>query len=82
MPDYAKRPDYINEETRLDFTYKNNLRFLRYYQVDAIKSIQTAVKNGKDRFQMATGTENYDLRGSYQTVFKDRECAQSAILGR
>lgn len=58
MPDYAKSPNYINEETRLDFTYKNNLRFLRYYQVDAIKSIQTAVKNGKDRFlfEMATGT--------------------------
>ena len=58
MPDYAKRPDYINEKTRLDFTYKNNLRFLRYYQSDAVKSIQTAVKNGKDRFlfEMATGT--------------------------
>jgi len=50
MPDYAKRPDYINEETRLDFTYKNNLRFLRYYQSDAIKSIQTAVKNGRQNF--------------------------------
>ena len=58
MPDYAKRPDYINEETRLDFTYKNNLRFLRYYQSNAVKSIQTAVKKGKDRFlfEMATGT--------------------------
>jgi len=58
MPDYAKRPDYINKETRLDFTYKNNLRFLRYYQSNAVKSIQTAVKKGKDRFlfEMATGT--------------------------
>ena len=58
MPDYAKRPDYINEETRLEFTYKNNLRFLRYYQADAVKSIQKAVNQGKDRFlfEMATGT--------------------------
>lgn len=58
MSDYAKRPDYINDETRLEFTYKNNLRFLRYYQANAIKSIQSAVKNGKDRFlfEMATGT--------------------------
>jgi type I restriction enzyme R subunit len=48
----------LTEETRLDFTYKNNLRFLRYYQSNAVKSIQTAVKKGKDRFlfEMATGT--------------------------
>ena len=48
----------LMKKLRLDFTYKNNLRFLRYYQSDAVKSIQTAVKNGKDRFlfEMATGT--------------------------
>jgi len=49
-----------------DHTYKNNpswkldgsLRFLRDYQLKAIKSIQESVKQGKDRFlfEMATGT--------------------------
>lgn len=49
-----------------DHNYKNNpswkldgsLRFLRDYQLKAIKSIQESVKQGKDRFlfEMATGT--------------------------
>ena len=58
MPDYDKKPDYINPQSRLEFSYKNNLRFLRYYQTNAIKSIQKAVKEGKNRFlfEMATGT--------------------------
>ena len=36
----------------------NNLRVLRYYQLNAIKAIQSAIKDGKTRFllEMATGT--------------------------
>ena len=35
-----------------------NLRFLRYYQLDALKAIQNGIKEGKERFllEMATGT--------------------------
>lgn len=59
MPNYMKEPDWIaGGEIREDFNKKNNLRFLRKYQIKAVKSIQGAVKDGKDRFlfEMATGT--------------------------
>lgn len=58
MPNYADFPEYQNEETRPDFIKNQKLRFLRYYQVDAIKSIQAKIKEGKKRFllEMATGT--------------------------
>ncbi len=57
-PDYYKDPSYINEQNRQNYIEQNKLRFLRRYQVQAIKSIQNAVKEGKDRFlfEMATGT--------------------------
>ena len=58
FPKYKDSPDYKNETKRKEFLKKNNLRFLRYYQVDAIKAIQSRIRNGGDRFllEMATGT--------------------------
>ena len=58
MPNYADFPEFQNEETRPDFVKNQKLRFLRYYQVDAIKSIQSKIKEGNKRFllEMATGT--------------------------
>ena len=58
MPDYDRRAAWINESERDDFIRENGLRFLREYQVNAIRSIQRAVKGGRDRFlfEMATGT--------------------------
>lgn len=40
------------------YCFDNNLRVLRYYQLNAIKSVQTAISDGKTRFllEMATGT--------------------------
>jgi len=57
-PDYKDDPSYKNEATRQEFIIKNKLRFLRKYQLLAVKSIQNAVGEGKDRFlfEMATGT--------------------------
>jgi len=57
-PDYKTDPSWISESTREQFIYNNGLRFLRDYQLKAIKSIQENVKKGKDRFlfEMATGT--------------------------
>ncbi len=43
-PDYQKDPSYINEQTRKDFIERNKLRFLRDYQVQAVKSIKQAAK--------------------------------------
>ena len=58
MPDYDRHAGWINESERSEFERQNKLRFLRRYQVNAVKSIQQAVKNGKTRFllEMATGT--------------------------
>ncbi|MHB8779294.1 MAG: DEAD/DEAH box helicase family protein [Anaerolineales bacterium] len=57
-PDYKNDPAWILETTRGQFVQNNGLRFLRDYQLNAIKSIQKSVKQGNDRFlfEMATGT--------------------------
>jgi type I restriction enzyme R subunit len=59
MPDYAQRPSWNGTvESSKDFIWRNKLRFLRKYQINAIKHLQRAVYEGKDRFlfEMATGT--------------------------
>ena len=59
MPDYAERIGWNGSvEKSTDFIWNNGLRFLRYYQLNAVKYLQEAVREGKDRFlfEMATGT--------------------------
>ena len=59
MPDYAQRLGWNGSvENSTDFIWNNGLRFLRYYQLNAVKHLQEAVRDGKDRFlfEMATGT--------------------------
>lgn len=59
MPDYAERPGWNGGvENSKEFIRRNELRFLRAYQLEAIKRLQQAVREGKDRFlfEMATGT--------------------------
>ncbi|MGB4311304.1 MAG: DEAD/DEAH box helicase family protein [Natronincolaceae bacterium] len=55
---YAEAPEYQNPETRDKFLYDSGLKFLRPYQINAVKALQKAVKNGSQRFlfEMATGT--------------------------
>lgn len=57
-PDYIKDASWVDVNRRAGFIKENKLKFLRKYQVRAIKSIQEAVKQGKNRFlfEMATGT--------------------------
>lgn len=57
-PRYADAPEYKNEVTRGQYLKERGLRMLRKYQVNALKSLQKAVKEGKQRFlfEMATGT--------------------------
>ena len=57
-PRYADAPEYKNEETRGQYLKECGLRMLRKYQVNALKSLQKSVKEGKQRFlfEMATGT--------------------------
>lgn len=56
-PRILEEPAYINENTRTDYLIDNGFRVMRPYQVDAVKAIQKAAANGKDRFliEMATG---------------------------
>ena len=57
-PNYAAEAAWKNEAERPGFMRANNLRFLRTYQLQAIHSLQQAVKDRNDRFlfEMATGT--------------------------
>lgn len=57
-PDYASDPRWIDESQRSDFLKENGLMLLREYQLNAVRSIQTAIKKGGSRFlfEMATGT--------------------------
>jgi len=58
LPGYAEEAGWKNEAERLGFIEKNQLRFLRDYQMRAVQAIQQAVKDGQNRFlfEMATGT--------------------------
>ena len=57
-PTYKEEAAGKNEKERHGFIEKNNLRFLREYQIRAIQSLQKSVREGNDRFlfEMATGT--------------------------
>ena len=58
MPTFASDPDFKDSTKTNNFFKKNNLKQMRPYQVQALKSIQEAAKNGSQRFlfEMATGT--------------------------
>lgn len=58
LPDYDKHPEWKGVDNSSILIDRYKLRFLREYQVEAIKSIQDAVSKGKERFlfEMATGT--------------------------
>ena len=57
-PNYASFPEWQDETRRNEFNEANSLRFLRPYQLNAVKRIQTAAQQDKSRFllEMATGT--------------------------
>lgn len=57
-PDYARDPSYLDDITQLEYIETNHLAFLRPYQLKAIQTVQSAIKQGKNRFllEMATGT--------------------------
>ena len=57
-PYYAQDPSWKDESLRKDFIFDTGLRFLRPYQLDAVKTIQKEVSKNHNRFlfEMATGT--------------------------
>ena len=70
-PDYKTDPRWIEDSQRPAFISDYNLKILRPYQVRAVKSIQEAVKEGKDRFlfEMATGTGKTLVAGAVIKLF-------------
>jgi len=58
LPNYKQIPEFQDEKKKKDLIFNLKLRFLRYYQVEAIKAVQQSVSEGKKRFllEMATGT--------------------------
>ena len=58
LPNYKQIPEFLDEQKKKDLIFNLKLRFLRYYQVEAIKAVQKSVSEGKKRFllEMATGT--------------------------
>lgn len=58
MPTYSNDPNFQDESKRAEFLHNNNLKQMRPYQVEAIKSLQSSALENKNRFlfEMATGT--------------------------
>lgn len=58
FPNYKQDPEYLSSGITEEFVKKNKLRFLRPYQLNALKSIQNSAQEGNNRFllEMATGT--------------------------
>ncbi len=58
MPSFERDPLFQDESTRPRFLKENKLKQMRPYQVQAIKTLQMAAKENKNRFlfEMATGT--------------------------
>lgn len=59
MPNYEDDPDWrAGGDKQTEFKNRHGLKFMRYYQLDAVHAIQEAAKHGKERYllEMATGT--------------------------
>lgn len=71
LPNYSRRPEWNDADQKPEFIERNKLRFLRPYQMDAVKAIQQAVAEGKDRFlfEMATGTGKTLTSGALIKLF-------------
>ncbi len=83
MPDYTERPEWNGSiEDSKDFIWNNGLRFLRKYQLDAVKHIQKAVGDGKDRFllEMATGTGKTLVSAAIIRLFLRTENARRVLF--
>ncbi|MDQ5949796.1 MAG: type restriction enzyme subunit, partial [Patescibacteria group bacterium] len=71
MPNFAKDPLFQDESTRAKFLRDNNLKQMRPYQVQAIKTLQSVAKENKNRFlfEMATGTGKTLISASVIKLF-------------
>jgi type I restriction enzyme R subunit len=70
-PAYDKDPRWLDGSARVDYIKEQGLKFLRPYQIQAIKALQAAAKAGDDRylFEMATGTGKTLIAGAVIKLF-------------
>ncbi len=82
FPNFETHRDYVNKNNREDFIKNNDLKFLRQYQLDAIKSIQDSTKSGNERFllEMATGTGKTLVSAAIIKLFLKNNCAQRVLF--
>lgn len=68
---YKTDPRWLNETLRGAFIRELDLKFLRPYQLNAIRALQEAAKKGIDRFlfEMATGTGKTLICGAIIKLF-------------
>jgi type I restriction enzyme R subunit len=82
FPKYQEDAAWKNERERKDFIERNKLRFLREYQLRAVKAIQQAVKDGQDRFlfEMATGTGKTLISAAVIKLFLKTQNAKRVLF--
>ena len=82
FPNFELNRDYIDQKNKDDFIKNNNLKFLREYQLDAIKSIQASAQKGNERFllEMATGTGKTLVSAAIIKLFLKNNCAKRILF--
>ncbi len=82
MPDFRKDPSFLNPKTCKEFLDKHHLKKLRSYQLQAIKSLQEAAKQKKQRFlfEMATGTGKTLVSAAVIKLFLQSGNAQRVLF--
>lgn len=70
-PNILQDPDYLNPETKDAYCRNHGYKILRDYQIDAIKAVQRAVADGKERFllELATGLGKTLIAGAIIQLF-------------
>ena len=81
-PGFLNETDYLNSETKDDFIKNNDLKFLRNYQIKAIKAIQDSIEKGNERFllEMATGTGKTLVSAAIIKLFLKNNCSKRVLF--
>lgn len=81
-PYYDQDPRWKSESLRKQFIRDAGLKFLRPYQLDAVKTIQKAVSEGKNRFlfEMATGTGKTLVAGAIIKLYLKTNNARRVLF--
>jgi len=82
MPGFARDPAFQDEPKRPAFLRNNDLKQMRPYQVQAVKGLQTAARDGKTRFlfEMATGTGKTLISAAVIKLFLKSGNAQRVLF--